>query len=162
MDECVWKSMLLARSSWYNCHHNLPFVLQEYILYIEFMDVYSLIQLFGLKWNKFEVSSVLVLLFILFTGRLFIADTNNSLIRYLDLKTNEFELRTLELKGFQPPKPKSRSFKRLRRRPTADTVPITVDAISSEEGNLSIEISLPNEYHFSKVLIIVLSFKRSL
>ncbi|KAK2419036.1 bifunctional riboflavin kinase/FMN phosphatase [Trifolium repens] len=81
-------------------------------------------------------------------GRLFIADTNNSLIRYLDLNTNE--LCTLELKGFQPPKPKSRSFKRLRRRPTADTVPITIDAISSEEGNLSIEISLPNEYHFSK------------
>ncbi|CAJ2631732.1 unnamed protein product [Trifolium pratense] len=81
-------------------------------------------------------------------GRLFIADTNNSLIRYLDLNTNE--LYTLELKGVQPPKPKSRSFKRLRRRPTADTVPITIDAISSEEGNLSIEISLPNEYHFSK------------
>ncbi|XP_058738486.1 protein SUPPRESSOR OF QUENCHING 1, chloroplastic-like [Vicia villosa] len=83
-------------------------------------------------------------------GRLFIADTNNSLIRYLDLNSNELELCTLELKGVQPPKPKSRSFKRLRRRPTADTVPITIDAISSEEGNLSIEISLPNEYHFSK------------
>ncbi|XP_027351867.1 protein SUPPRESSOR OF QUENCHING 1, chloroplastic isoform X4 [Abrus precatorius] len=83
-------------------------------------------------------------------GRLFIADTNNSLIRYLDLNTGEIELRTLELKGIQPPKPKSRSFKRLRRRPSADTVPITVDAISSNEGNLSIQISLPNEYHFSK------------
>ncbi|XP_057439055.1 protein SUPPRESSOR OF QUENCHING 1, chloroplastic isoform X2 [Lotus japonicus] len=84
------------------------------------------------------------------SGRLFIADTNNSIIRYLDLNTDEFELHTLELKGFQPPKPKSRSFKRLRRRPSADTVPITIDAISSEEGNLSIDISLPNEYHFSK------------
>ncbi|TKY61571.1 NHL repeat-containing protein 2 [Spatholobus suberectus] len=83
-------------------------------------------------------------------GRLFIADTNNSLIRYLDLNTDETELRTLELKGIQPPKPKSRSFKRLRRRPSADTMPITIDAISSNEGNLSIKISLPNEYHFSK------------
>ncbi|KAJ1417181.1 Six-bladed beta-propeller, TolB-like [Sesbania bispinosa] len=83
-------------------------------------------------------------------GRLFIADTNNSLIRYLDLNSDEIELRTLELKGFQPPKTKSRSFKRLRRRPSADTVPITINAISSKEGNLSIEISLPNEYHFSK------------
>ncbi|KAI5424517.1 variant 3 [Lathyrus oleraceus] len=83
-------------------------------------------------------------------GRLFIADTNNSLIRYLDLNANEFQLCTLDLKGVQPPKPKSKSFKRLRRRPTADAVPITIDAISSEEGNLSIEISLPNEYHFSK------------
>ncbi|KAK7337681.1 hypothetical protein VNO77_18266 [Canavalia gladiata] len=83
-------------------------------------------------------------------GRLFIADTNNSLIRYLDLNTDEIELRTLELKGIQPPKPKSRSFKRLRRRSSVDTVPITVDPISSSEGNLSIKISLPNEYHFSK------------
>ncbi|KAL2345612.1 hypothetical protein Fmac_006897 [Flemingia macrophylla] len=83
-------------------------------------------------------------------GRLFIADTNNSLIRYLDLKSGESELRTLELKGIQPPKPKSRSFKRLRRRPSADTMPITIDAISSNEGNLAVKISLPNEYHFSK------------
>ncbi|XP_027188814.2 protein SUPPRESSOR OF QUENCHING 1, chloroplastic-like, partial [Cicer arietinum] len=83
-------------------------------------------------------------------GRLFIADTNNSLIRYLDLNANEFDLCTLELKGFQPPKQKSRSFKRLKRRPTADMVPIINDPISSEEGNLSIKISLPNGYHFSK------------
>ncbi|WVZ06045.1 hypothetical protein V8G54_019391 [Vigna mungo] len=83
-------------------------------------------------------------------SRLFIADTNNSLIRYLDLNADETELRTLELKGIQPPKPKSRSFKRLRRRASADTVPIPVDAISSNEGNLSIKISLPSEYHFSK------------
>ncbi|KAK7259004.1 hypothetical protein RIF29_24598 [Crotalaria pallida] len=83
-------------------------------------------------------------------GRLFIADTNNSLIRYLDLNNDEYALRTLELKGFQPPKPKLRSFKRLRRRTSADTTTITIDAISSNEGNLSIQISLPNEYHFSK------------
>ncbi|CAL0308538.1 unnamed protein product [Lupinus luteus] len=83
-------------------------------------------------------------------GRLFIADTNNSLIRYLDLNNDEYALSTLELKGFQPPKPKLRSFKRLRRRTSADTETINIDAISSNEGNLSIEISLPNEYHFSK------------
>ena len=92
---------------------------------------------------------------ILFSGRLFIADTNNSLIRYLDLNADETELRTLELKGVQPPKPKSRSFKRLRRRASADTVPIPIDAISSNEGNLSIKISLPSEYHFSKVLTLL-------
>ncbi|XP_025662380.1 protein SUPPRESSOR OF QUENCHING 1, chloroplastic isoform X2 [Arachis hypogaea] len=83
-------------------------------------------------------------------GRLFIADTNNSLIRYLDLKSDEFLLHTLELKGFQPPKPKSRSLKRLRRRPSADTMSIMIDPISSNEGNLYIDIALPNEYHFSK------------
>jgi len=91
----------------------------------------------------------------LFSGRLFIADTNNSLIRYLDLNADEPELRTLELKGIQPPKPKSRSFKRLRRRESADTVPITIDAVSSNEGSLSIKISLPSEYHFSKVLTLL-------
>ncbi|KAF7817977.1 protein SUPPRESSOR OF QUENCHING 1, chloroplastic isoform X1 [Senna tora] len=83
-------------------------------------------------------------------GRLFIADTNNSLIRYLDLNNEGFELSTLELKGFQPPTPKSRSLKRLRRRSAADTVTITTDGVLSNEGNLSINISIPNEYHFSK------------
>ncbi|KAE9615930.1 putative transcription factor WD40-like family [Lupinus albus] len=95
-------------------------------------------------------------------GRLFIADTNNSLIRYLDLNNDEYALSTLELKDFQPPKPKLRSLKRLRRRTSADTETINIDAISSNEGNLSIEISLPNEYHFSKVLTILLSFKHLL
>lgn len=139
------------------------FVVHVHILYMKFGDVDPSIHFIGLKWNKFEVCVFLEFLFIFFfSGRLFIADTNNSLIRYLDLTTNEFELFTLELKGFQPPKQKSRSFKRLRRRPSADMVPITVDAISSEEGNLSIKISLPNEYHFSKVLLLILSFNHSL
>ncbi|XP_028779438.1 protein SUPPRESSOR OF QUENCHING 1, chloroplastic [Neltuma alba] len=83
-------------------------------------------------------------------GRLFIADTNNSLIRYLDLNNGSLELHTLELKGFQPPSPKSRAFKRLRRRSSADTVTITTNGVSSNEGRLSIHVSLPNEYHFSK------------
>lgn len=83
-------------------------------------------------------------------GRLFIADTNNSLIRYLDLKNESLELHTLELKGFQPPPPKSRAFRRLRRRSSADTVTIATNGVSSNGGRLSIHVSLPNEYHFSK------------
>ncbi|KAJ7973259.1 NHL repeat-containing protein 2 [Quillaja saponaria] len=83
-------------------------------------------------------------------GRLYIADTNNSLIRYLDLNKQEAELLTLDLEGVQPPTPKSRSFKRLRRRSTADTVTISVASVSSNQGNLSLKISLPKEYHFSK------------
>ncbi|XP_050383338.1 protein SUPPRESSOR OF QUENCHING 1, chloroplastic isoform X2 [Argentina anserina] len=83
-------------------------------------------------------------------GRLFIADTNNSLIRYIDLSNKEPELLTLELKGIQPPTAKSKSLKRLRRRSSADTLTITVDGGSSNEGNLFIKISLPEEYHFSK------------
>ncbi|XP_015874923.3 protein SUPPRESSOR OF QUENCHING 1, chloroplastic [Ziziphus jujuba] len=83
-------------------------------------------------------------------GRLFIADTNNSVIRYLDLNKKEAELLTLELKGVQPPVQKSRSMKRLRKRLSSDTQTITVEGSSSSEGNLSIKISLPEEYHFSK------------
>nr|CAN64724.1 hypothetical protein VITISV_026725 [Vitis vinifera] len=83
-------------------------------------------------------------------GVLFIADTNNSVIRYLDLKKKEADLVTLELKGVQPPIPKSRSLKRLRRRSSADTQTITADGTSSNEGNLYIRISVPEGYHFSK------------
>ncbi|XP_023894808.2 protein SUPPRESSOR OF QUENCHING 1, chloroplastic isoform X2 [Quercus suber] len=83
-------------------------------------------------------------------GRLFIADTNNSVIRYLDLNKEEAELLTLELKGVQPPVQKSRSLRRLRRRSSADTLTVTVEGGSSKEGNLSLKILLPEEYHFSK------------
>ena len=40
-----------------------------------------------------------------FSGKLLIADTSNSVIRYLDLNKKEPELLTLELKGVQPPAP---------------------------------------------------------
>lgn len=83
-------------------------------------------------------------------GRLLIADTNNSLIRYLDLNKEEAELLTLELKGVQPPTPKSQSLRRLRRRSSADTDTVTVDGGSSNKGNLYVKISIPEGYHFSK------------
>ncbi|KAJ8752307.1 hypothetical protein K2173_003943 [Erythroxylum novogranatense] len=83
-------------------------------------------------------------------GRLIIADTNNNIIRYLDLNKEEAELRTLELKGVQPPVKKSRSLKRLNRRSLTDTQIIKVIGGSSNEGNLLLKISLPKEYHFSK------------
>ncbi|PWA90389.1 haloacid dehalogenase-like hydrolase family protein [Artemisia annua] len=83
-------------------------------------------------------------------GRLFIADTNNSLIRYLDLNKEDAQLVTLELKGVQPPALKSRSPRRLRKRTSADTVTIVVDGGSSSEGILNLTISVPEGYHFSK------------
>ncbi|KAK6143862.1 hypothetical protein DH2020_024210 [Rehmannia glutinosa] len=83
-------------------------------------------------------------------GRLFIADTNNSIIRFLDLKNKEPVLLTLELKGVQPPAPKSKSLRRLRRRSSADTETIVIDGGSSSEGKLRLEISVPEGYHFSK------------
>ncbi|KAK6805100.1 hypothetical protein RDI58_002884 [Solanum bulbocastanum] len=82
-------------------------------------------------------------------GRLYIADTNNSVIRYLDLNKSEAEVLTLELKGVQPPL-KSRSLKRLRRRSGADTQTVVVNGGSSSEGTLNLRISVPEGYHFSK------------
>ncbi|XP_024015390.1 protein SUPPRESSOR OF QUENCHING 1, chloroplastic [Eutrema salsugineum] len=84
-------------------------------------------------------------------GRLFVADTNNSLIRYIDLnKEEDPKIFTLELNGVQPPMPKTKSLKRLRKRASADTKIVTVDAVTSREGNLTLKISLPDGYHFSK------------
>ncbi|GAA0168305.1 hypothetical protein LIER_23053 [Lithospermum erythrorhizon] len=83
-------------------------------------------------------------------GKLYIADTNNSLIRCLDLNKEQPELYTLELKGVQPPAPKSRYLRRLRRRTAAGTAVISVPGVSSEEGILSLNISVPEGYHFSK------------
>ncbi|KAL5700311.1 Protein SUPPRESSOR OF QUENCHING 1 [Ranunculus cassubicifolius] len=81
-------------------------------------------------------------------GRLFIADTNNSEIRYIDTNKEGAQLLTLELKGVKPPLPKSsKSPKRLRRR---DTQIISIDGGSSKQGNLYLKISVPDGYHFSK------------
>ncbi|KAM3377972.1 protein SUPPRESSOR OF QUENCHING 1, chloroplastic [Capsicum galapagoense] len=82
-------------------------------------------------------------------GRLYIADTNNSMIRYLDLNKSEAEVVTLELKGVQPPV-RSKSLKRLRRRSGADTQTVVVNGGSSNEGTLNLRISVPEGYHFSK------------
>lgn len=84
-------------------------------------------------------------------GRLLIADTNNNSIRYLDLNEKEPALQTLDLKGVLPPSPRPKALKRLRRRLSADTYIIKVDGGSSADGNLSLRISLPPGYHFSKV-----------
>ncbi|XP_047307151.1 protein SUPPRESSOR OF QUENCHING 1, chloroplastic [Impatiens glandulifera] len=85
-------------------------------------------------------------------GRLYIADTNNSIIRYLDLNSDSSssQIKTLELKGVQPPISKAKSVRRLRRRTSADTLIVKSDGPPSEEGNISLRISLPEGYHFSK------------
>ncbi|KAL5983466.1 hypothetical protein ACLOJK_017552 [Asimina triloba] len=83
-------------------------------------------------------------------GKLFIADTNNSIIRFLNLNDKEAQLQTLELKGVQPPSPKFRTFKRLRRRASSDTQVIKTNGSSSTEGTLFLRISVPDGYHFSK------------
>ncbi|EXB54873.1 hypothetical protein L484_005603 [Morus notabilis] len=73
-------------------------------------------------------------------GRLFIADTINNLIRYLDLNKEVPELLTLELKGVQPPK-KSKSPKRLRRAAPMDAQTVKVDGTSSSR-RLAVNLAL--------------------
>ncbi|XP_020591433.1 NHL repeat-containing protein 2 isoform X2 [Phalaenopsis equestris] len=83
-------------------------------------------------------------------GKFFIADTNNSVIRCLDLNGKVPILGTLELKGVQPPSPKRELPKRLRKRASVDTQIMKVDGGSSAEGSLELRISVPKGYHFSK------------
>ncbi|XP_073123425.1 protein SUPPRESSOR OF QUENCHING 1, chloroplastic-like isoform X3 [Henckelia pumila] len=87
-------------------------------------------------------------------GRLFIADTNNSVIRYVDLNEKEPVLLTLELKGVQPRAPKSKSLRRLRRRSEANTETVPIDGSSATEGKLFLKIMVPEGYHLSKMGII--------
>uniref|UniRef100_A0A0D9VTA1 Thioredoxin domain-containing protein n=1 Tax=Leersia perrieri TaxID=77586 RepID=A0A0D9VTA1_9ORYZ len=83
-------------------------------------------------------------------GRFLVADTNNSTIRYIVLNEKGAEVRTLDLIGVQPPSPKPKTLRRLRRRLSADTDVIKIDGGSSREGYLSLAISVPDGYHFSK------------
>ncbi|TKV96477.1 hypothetical protein SEVIR_9G431000v4 [Setaria viridis] len=83
-------------------------------------------------------------------GRLLVADTNNSAIRYITLSEKGAEVKTLDLIGVQPPSPKPKTLKRLRRRLSVDTDVINVDGGSSMEGFLSLAITVPDGYHFSK------------
>ncbi|KAI0519561.1 hypothetical protein KFK09_007012 [Dendrobium nobile] len=84
------------------------------------------------------------------TGKFLIADTNNGLIRCLDLNGKVPILGTLKLKGVQPPSPKFDLPKRLRRRASAGTEIIKIDGGSSAEGSLELKISVSEGYHFSK------------
>ncbi|XP_051144550.1 protein SUPPRESSOR OF QUENCHING 1, chloroplastic isoform X2 [Andrographis paniculata] len=83
-------------------------------------------------------------------GRFLIADTNNSLIRILDMNKKEPTLSTLDMKGVEPPARKSKYMKRLRRRSSADAEIIAVDGGSFDQGKLCLKISLPEGYHLSK------------
>ncbi|KAJ1297421.1 hypothetical protein BS78_01G374800 [Paspalum vaginatum] len=83
-------------------------------------------------------------------GRLLVADTNNNTIRYITLSEKGSEVKTLDLIGVQPPSPKPKALKRLRRRLSVDTDVINVNGGSSMEGLLSLAITVPDGYHFSK------------
>ena len=73
------------------------------------------------------------------------------MIRYITLSEKGAEVKTLDLIGVQPPSPKPKTLKCLRRRVSVDTDVINVDGGSSMEGFLSLAITVPDGYHFSKV-----------
>lgn len=88
-------------------------------------------------------------------GKLYVADTNNSLIRVLDMRAQGGpKLETLELKGVQPPTPATPSGpRRLRQRLSSDTQVIRIDPVAALNGDLQLQISLASGYHFSKVSV---------
>ncbi|XP_024522693.1 protein SUPPRESSOR OF QUENCHING 1, chloroplastic isoform X2 [Selaginella moellendorffii] len=85
-------------------------------------------------------------------GSLFVADTNNNLIRLLKpgADDNAIQVTTLELKGVEPPRPLEKSPRRLRRRPSSDMEVVRLQAVPGLRGDLQLQIDLPPEYHFSK------------
>nr|CAB3496124.1 unnamed protein product [Digitaria exilis] len=101
---------------------------------------------FGLSAQLSEPAGLVVI----GEGRLLVADTNNNAIRYITLSEKGADVKTLDLIGVQPPSPKPKTLKRLRRRLSVDTDVLNVDGGSSMEGFLSLAITVPDGYHFSK------------
>jgi hypothetical protein len=88
------------------------------------------------------------------TGKLYVADTNNSVIRILHLmgKNGGPTMTTLALKGVQPPvQAASGTPRRLRKRLSSDTQIIHIDPITAASGDLQLQISLPSGFHFTTV-----------
>ncbi|MCO5562807.1 hypothetical protein L7F22_016439 [Adiantum nelumboides] len=85
-------------------------------------------------------------------GKIFVADTNNSIIRMLNTKQKDGQsISTLELKGVEPPQLKSAEKpRRLRRRLSNDTDLIKIGPIKAMNGNIKLRISLPPGFHFTK------------
>ncbi len=72
------------------------------------------------------------------SGKLYVADTNNHLIRVVDLKTKRVE--TLQLKGLEKLRPrKSRQF-------TGETIELPAQSIEPGDGTLTVQLELPAGY----------------
>jgi hypothetical protein len=76
-------------------------------------------------------------------GKLYIADTNNHLIRVADLKTRRVE--TLQINGLEKLRPrKSRKF-------SGETIELAEQSIEPGEANLTVQLELPPRYKLNKL-----------
>ncbi|GJP46594.1 hypothetical protein CLOM_g5865 [Closterium sp. NIES-68] len=89
-------------------------------------------------------------------GTVFIADTNNSLIRCLHLPSASSPtalLSTLDLSSLPPPPASSSSAssqrRRLRRRQKADEQVVEEPPVAAATGTLHLRLSIPDDYHFT-------------
>eukprot|EP00271_Cylindrocystis_brebissonii_P018072 TRINITY_DN496_c0_g2_i1.p1 TRINITY_DN496_c0_g2~~TRINITY_DN496_c0_g2_i1.p1 ORF type:complete len:1137 (+),score=278.85 TRINITY_DN496_c0_g2_i1:69-3479(+) len=85
-------------------------------------------------------------------GQIFVADTNNSLIRVLDTSTGTAQLSTLDLSSIPPPPPplSTSGRRRLRRRAPVEAEVVETAALTGANGELRIHVSIPGGYHFTK------------
>ena len=94
-------------------------------------------------------------------GTVFVADTNNSVIRILDLSQSPAAVSTLTLTDVPSPAPPSYSSsstssepakrKSLRRRQAPEAEVVTVAAVGGSAGTLQLRIAIPDGYHFTEV-----------
>ena len=69
-------------------------------------------------------------------GKLFVADTNNHLIRVIDLKT--LQVSTLAIAGLKPPQPPAAAAKR----PAGSIEKLPLAVVRAEHGELRLRVEL--------------------
>eukprot|EP00898_Chlorokybus_atmophyticus_P009221 jgi/Chlat1/92/Chrsp1S03080 len=82
-------------------------------------------------------------------GKLFIADTNNSQIRVIDLKAAKSPITTLDLSSVPPVSAPTAVEKPSRNRRSPQLVRLETP-LSGEQGELVLSITLPDGYHYTK------------
>lgn len=87
-----------------------------------------------------------------FSGSIFVADTNNSVIRLFYPETRT--VATLDLSTVPPPPPElpAGTPRRLRKRQPVEAEVVEVPtALTSAEGTFTIQVKIPEGYHFTTV-----------
>eukprot|EP00475_Leptophrys_vorax_P025026 TRINITY_DN34865_c0_g1_i1.p1 TRINITY_DN34865_c0_g1~~TRINITY_DN34865_c0_g1_i1.p1 ORF type:complete len:408 (-),score=12.85 TRINITY_DN34865_c0_g1_i1:210-1307(-) len=86
-------------------------------------------------------------------GTILVADTNNSLVRVLDLSSSPPLVSTLDLSSVPPPLAASSPSgpkRRLRRRQRADEEVVETRGLEGGVGEVNLRLSIPSDYHFTQ------------